>query len=167
MISHAQAERVRTMSERFNLPITLDFFSSYAPQNETSPRVYRPTRMRIHRSCHRCNTVFRGSRVCAVCQHQVCTLCQTSPRRRPDSWEPSEPEQPPPAVDVQADNLHDIHQHIVWMRASQTSGQPFVRKLPRQRVRRTCHACSTLFPPGGKICNTCYHARCVDCPRFP
>lgn len=46
-------------------------------------------------------------------------------------------------------------------------GQPLVRKKPMQRVRRTCHECSTMFVAGAKVCTGCGHVRCVDCPRDP
>jgi len=36
-----------------------------------------------------------------------------------------------------------------------------------QRVRRTCHECSTLYQPGSKVCASCQHVRCADCPRDP
>lgn len=49
---------------------------------------------------------------------------------------------------------------------SKTGGQELVYKKPRQRVRRTCHDCAQLFPPGSKICQ-CGHIRCTDCPRDP
>lgn len=42
-----------------------------------------------------------------------------------------------------------------------------VHKKPRQRVRRTCHECETLFLSGNKTCDKCGHVRCTDCPRDP
>jgi hypothetical protein len=42
-----------------------------------------------------------------------------------------------------------------------------VYKKPRQRVRRSCHECDTLFKSGSKKCDKCGHARCTDCPRDP
>lgn len=41
-----------------------------------------------------------------------------------------------------------------------------VHKEIRMRVHRTCHRCTTAYGPD-KICLTCGHRRCKQCPRFP
>jgi hypothetical protein len=56
---------------------------------------------------------------------------------------------------------------FVLKKPSKTGGQDLVHKKPRQRVRRTCHECSTLFTTGTKQCAKCDHTRCTDCPRDP
>jgi len=68
---------------------------------------------------------------------------------------------------IEADDYEGLKRIWVLTRPSKTGGQELVRKKPLQRVRRTCHDCSTLFLPGNKICNICGHVRCEDCPRDP
>jgi hypothetical protein len=50
---------------------------------------------------------------------------------------------------------------------SRTGGQDVIYKAIRQRVRRTCHQCQTLFPGTSTVCESCGHIRCRSCPREP
>jgi hypothetical protein len=164
MRSQAQMERLRKVTERYNLPMPREYVTCYGPEKEQN-RVHRPTRMRIHRSCHRCNTMFRGSKICARCEHRACVLCQATPRPRYISWDPVVDD--PLAVDLEADDYHGLQEQLVISRANRTSSQHLVRKELRQRVRRTCHSCQTLFTSKNKICTNCQHVCCTECPRFP
>ncbi|KAG9673262.1 hypothetical protein KCU95_g16837, partial [Aureobasidium melanogenum] len=47
------------------------------------------------------------------------------------------------------------------------SGVQRVYRKPRQRVRYTCHECSTPFQSHNRICGKCAHARCSDCRDRP
>ncbi|CAD0108666.1 unnamed protein product [Aureobasidium uvarum] len=42
-----------------------------------------------------------------------------------------------------------------------------VYRKPRQRVRYTCHECSTPFRSHGRECDKCRHERCLDCRDKP
>ncbi|KAI4727087.1 hypothetical protein E4T49_05136 [Aureobasidium sp. EXF-10728] len=42
-----------------------------------------------------------------------------------------------------------------------------VYRKPRQRVRYTCHECSTPFRSHGRECDKCGHERCLDCRDGP
>jgi RNA polymerase subunit RPABC4/transcription elongation factor Spt4 len=50
---------------------------------------------------------------------------------------------------------------------SRTGGQDVIYKAIKQRVRRTCHQCQTLFPGISTVCESCGHIRCKSCPREP
>lgn len=41
-----------------------------------------------------------------------------------------------------------------------------VEKPIRMRIHRTCHVCSTSYG-ANKICASCGHERCGQCPRYP
>ncbi|EZF74561.1 hypothetical protein H105_03762 [Trichophyton soudanense CBS 452.61] len=56
---------------------------------------------------------------------------------------------------------------IILTIPSRTGGQDLVRKPVRQRVRRTCHVCNTLFEGAATECLNCHHLRCKKCPRDP
>ncbi|KAI5212220.1 hypothetical protein E4T42_01328 [Aureobasidium subglaciale] len=47
------------------------------------------------------------------------------------------------------------------------SGVQRVYRKPRQRVRYTCHECSTPFHNHKRICDNCTHERCLDCRDQP
>lgn len=164
--SRAQMERLRKVTERYNLPIPNEYATFYGPEKEPH-RVHRPTRMRIHRTCHRCNAMFRGARICPQCQHQACALCQATPQPRYlSSWDPIVDD--PLAVDLEVDDYHGMQQQVVVTRAANRANpQLLVRKELRQRVRRTCHSCQTLFTSRNRICTNCQHFCCTECPRFP
>lgn len=50
---------------------------------------------------------------------------------------------------------------------SPTGGQDLVHRKPRQRVRRFCHMCQTMYANKSKECANCSHIRCKKCPRDP
>lgn len=47
------------------------------------------------------------------------------------------------------------------------SGVQRVYRKPRQRVRYTCHECSTPFQSHNRMCEKCGHARCLECRDRP
>ncbi|KAH8201279.1 hypothetical protein TruAng_004523 [Truncatella angustata] len=54
---------------------------------------------------------------------------------------------------------------IVVTRPSKTGGQPLVHKQTRMRIRRNCHRCNTTFTSSTRVCQSCGHRRCDDCPK--
>jgi hypothetical protein len=122
--------------------------------------------MRIHRNCHLCNTIFGRSRTC-TCGHNRCKLCPRYPLKK-DKSAPMEGAGALAASGyIEVDDFASMTDNHVLTIPSRTGGQVLVRKKPVQRVRRTCHECSTLFKSGVKICTLCNHRRCADCPRDP
>lgn len=163
--SQLEADRARRLGERFKLP-DLSAWKSPHPEKELV-RVQKPIRMRIHRTCHKCDTPFGGTKVC-VCGHSRCTACPRYPPRKDKTI--TKPAKSPARSDViEVDHYHSLYraEDYVLTMPSRTGGQALVRKKPVQRVRRTCHECSTTFQSGSKVCAQCTHRRCVDCPRDP
>jgi len=165
MRSQIEADRAKKLSERFAM--TIDSMHS-GPDREIS-RVEKPIRMRIHRTCHRCNATFRGSKVCSECEHVRCKACPRYPLKKPERKEKGPAMAAvASATAIEPDTYWGMREQICLTRPStRPGGQPLVRKEPKQRVRRTCHECQTLFTGGNKTCISCSHVRCVDCPRDP
>lgn len=99
--------------------------------------IRRPIRMRVRRTCHRCDTLFvHGVKVCAKCKHNRCRSCPRDPKKN----------KPPGYYDHQ-DPIDDDIFH--------TPGRPRrTYKKPRRRVRWTCGKCDQLFK-GEKCCTNC------------
>jgi hypothetical protein len=163
------AERARKLGERFSVTIDPQRFSSKKVEREVY-RIEKPIRMRIHRQCHKCDTIFGGNKICASCDHVRCKSCPRSPPKKAEKKDkkPAKPVDVPGVLELEADTYWNLQQETVLTRPNPKPGrQPLVRKKPMQRVRRTCCECSTLFTANSKTCASCSHGRCVDCPRDP
>ncbi|KUJ06853.1 uncharacterized protein LY89DRAFT_399097 [Mollisia scopiformis] len=166
MRSQIDADRARKLGERF--AITVEPLST-GPDKQTY-RIEKPIRMRIHRSCHRCNTTFGNNKICAQCEHTRCKQCPRYPAKKTEKKEkgPSTTSAPIVVGGIEPDTYYGLREQLILTKPNpKPNAQPLVRKKPMQRVRRTCHSCSSLFPPGIKTCATCQHIRCADCPRDP
>jgi hypothetical protein len=170
MRSQIAAERANKLNQRFKLPM-LEANEFLAVPDKEAIRIEKPIRVRIHRTCHKCQTTFGGNKVCASCQHPRCPMCPRYPVKRPktEGAKGRKNEAPEASVEgyIEPDTYWGMREPFVLTKPSRTGEQLLVRKKPMQRVRRTCHACSTLFPPGTKLCSNCGHVRCTDCPRDP
>jgi len=168
--SEVDADRARKLGERFKLNIEPNEWT-IARAEKTAFRIEKPIRMRVHRTCHRCTATFGGSKECPICHHTRCSKCPRYPPKKDKSAQKGKESTGATtgwmAGDIEVDKYLSLSEHIVLTIPSKTGGQPLVRKKPMQRVRRTCHVCTTLFPGGTKICSTCSHIRCTDCPRDP
>lgn len=186
VISHwgaIQEERTRGLFAKYGLPLSQ---CDLRPVDASVQRVVKPIRMRVRRSCHRCQTVFGVARVCVNCQHTRCKSCPRHPAPKPK--EDSEAvlrnllaqKGKMPLYRQQGQGQTQTHRetqgqgqkqprpgHYVLKLPSRTGGQDLVRKPIRQRVRRTCHRCQTTFASGSKQCSECQHVRCKKCPRDP
>jgi len=164
--SQIDIERARKLAERFAL--TIEPFPA-RPEKE-SYRIEKPIRMRIHRSCHVCDTTFGSNKACAKCEHVRCKQCPRYPvkkeKKPEDKGKGKEGATAVGAIEV--DTYYGLREQLPLTKPSNKPGaQPLVRKKPMQRVRRTCHECQTLFAAGVKTCSNCDHVRCTDCPRDP
>jgi hypothetical protein len=165
--SQIDTERARKLAERFAL--TVEPFPS-RPEKE-SYRIEKPIRMRIHRTCHVCDTTFGSNKVCAKCEHVRCKQCPRYPVKKDKKPEDKGKAKEGAAAvvgGIEVDTYYGLREQLQLTKPSQKPGaQPLVRKKPMQRVRRTCHECQTLYAAGVKICSNCGHVRCTDCPRDP
>lgn len=166
-------ERAKKLGERFGLDINPSEWQTTST-DETVLRMDKPIRMRVRRSCHRCNTTFSTAKECPNCQHVRCSKCTRYPRKRTEAELIASRERRAAIIQANKENApiipdYDLsrHQNIVLKRPSKTGGQDLVHKKPRQRVRRTCHECHNIFRTGSKTCEKCSHIRCTDCPRDP
>ncbi|KKK13334.1 hypothetical protein ARAM_002002 [Aspergillus rambellii] len=171
MFSHwgaFQEEKARVLFAKYGMTIESGEWrsSSDAPVQ----RVTKPIRMRVRRTCHRCQTTFGPDKVCMNCQHVRCKKCPRYP--------PAKPKDP-------KEQAGTALQAILTQRAqkpiakeprpkepkltipSRTGGQDLVHKPVRQRIRRTCHRCNTVFAAHATECSNCNHIRCTDCHRDP
>lgn len=170
-----QQEKARALFIKYGF--TLEPGEWKSPTDLQLTRVTKPVRMRVRRTCHRCETTFGPDKVCINCQHPRCKKCPRSPpaREKDPNEYPSLPKSNIP--EIQARHLggtpYTPHLRLTGNPAaplgipSRSGGPDFVNKTVRQRVRRTCHACETVFAPGSKECASCSHIRCKKCPRQP
>ncbi|KAG5998213.1 hypothetical protein E4U43_002484 [Claviceps pusilla] len=169
-------ERARKLGERYGAVFEPTDFLNMAP-TETVHRVDKPIRMRVRRVCHRCNTTFAAKNECSKCRHVRCDQCpRHSPSKGAEAADTS-----PDLEEMEAEAVVEANHEnsailadLFWgdyqpqlKRPSKTGGQDLVHRKPRQRVRRTCHECETIYKPGSKNCLDCGHIRCTDCPRDP
>jgi hypothetical protein len=167
-------ERAKKLGERYGLDIKPSEWQSGSP-DETVLRMDKPIRMRVRRTCHKCNATFSSAKECPNCQHARCTKCTRYPPKRTEAEIVASRERRAAIIKANKENAPIIPDYtyaykekkIVLTRPSKTGGQDLVHKKPRQRVRRTCHECSTLYISGNKTCEKCGHIRCTDCPRDP
>jgi hypothetical protein len=164
-------ERARKLGERFGLEIQK---SEWHSTEGDALRIEKPIRMRVRRTCHKCNAVFGVAKECPNCQHSRCTKCSRYPPHRTE--EEKVASRARRAAIIKANKEHapiipdysfDAKEDFVLKRPSKTGGQDLIYKKPRQRIRRNCHECGTLFVTGSKNCENCAHVRCTDCPRDP
>lgn len=156
-----QTERAQRLGERFNLPISPETFTTFGSDAEPV-WLERPARPRIRTTCHECDTASSAGRFCAACAHPRCPECPRRPATTSavPSGENKENRQ---AGALEGDDTHGRQA----ARPARPAEPLLVKKKIMQRVRRTCHLCATLYAPGSRICPSCTHPRCVDCPRDP
>lgn len=174
MISHwsaVQQAKAQALFAKYGLSLEPGEWKS--PSDMTVQRVTKPIRMRVRRTCHRCQTTFGPDRVCVNCQHTRCKKC---PRYPAPKSKPAEPEQgavralpeEKKARDARPVELPRTTQKAELTIPSRSGGQDLVRRPVRQRVKRTCHECESLFPTEDATeCINCGHLRCKICPRDP
>ncbi|KAJ5159901.1 uncharacterized protein N7482_006905 [Penicillium canariense] len=172
--SAMQQEKARVLFAKYGL--TLEPGEWKSPTDLQLTRVTKPIRMRVRRTCHRCETTFGPEKVCVNCQHPRCKKC---PRFPPQCEKDDEHSRVPRAkiseIRARQPGSLPITPHLKLTgnpaapltMPSRTGGEDLVRKQVMQRVRRRCHSCQTAFAPGSKECLSCSHVRCKKCPREP
>lgn len=155
-----QEEKAKAVFAKYGL--TLEPGEWTTPVTGGAPRVEKQVRMRIHRTCHRCQTTFGSDKVCSHCQHTRCKKCPGYPTSK--SKVPKDKGIAAGGVVVDDGMTKNDGASKMPPRAS---GKEMTRKAPTQRVRRTCHECQTLFAGKAVECQNCKHKRCAKCPRDP
>ncbi|KAE8146796.1 hypothetical protein BDV25DRAFT_161691 [Aspergillus avenaceus] len=162
-----QEEKARALFAKYGL--TLEPGEWRTTTDTAVQRVVKPIRMRVRRTCHRCQTTFGPDKLCTNCQHVRCTKCpRYPPAKTQENTETAlqtiltgkgkEPvgRQPKPKPKAAPLTI-----------PSRTGGQDLIHKTVKQRVRRFCHRCNTTFDPDATECHNCNHTRCKKCPRDP
>ena len=168
--SQIDAERANKLGQRHKLPKIEPHEFPSRPDKEAL-RIEKPIRVRIHRTCHKCQTTFGANKICASCQHPRCSTCPRYPAAKDKTevgkGKDNAARKAPAEGVIEPDTFRSVREQYVLTLPSRNGRQALVRKKPMQRIRRTCHSCSTLFPVGVRICPNCQHVRCTDCPRDP
>ncbi|CAI7623668.1 unnamed protein product [Penicillium glandicola] len=170
--STTQHEKARALFAKYGL--TVDTSEWKTPPDLQITRVTKPIRMRVRRTCHRCETTFGADKVCVNCQHTRCTKCPRYPPARSDDGEPTLKSKYPDSY-IQRSQLFPRDSHLKLSTTKQvsikmsspTGGPDFVQRPVRQRIHRYCHLCASVFTPGSKECSSCSHVCCKICPRDP
>ncbi|KAF4159794.1 hypothetical protein CNMCM6936_009152 [Aspergillus lentulus] len=133
--SAIQEEKARALFAKYGL--TIESGEWKTPSDMTVQRVAKPIRMRVRRTCHRCETTFGPDKVCVNCQHIRCTKCPRHTSSKPNDQAQNALET------IRAAQGHRPPRHkskeLQLTIPSRTGGQDLVLKPIRQRVRRTCH----------------------------
>ncbi|EFW14189.1 hypothetical protein D8B26_002443 [Coccidioides posadasii str. Silveira] len=162
--SSMREEKARALFAKYGLTLEPGEWVTPRSAKENVDRVEKPIRMRVRRNCHRCLTTFGPEKVCVGCSHIRCKKCF----RYPPAKSKEECEAKGKAREVEKiEEIQPKEKKFVLTIPSRTGGQDLVRKPIMQRVRRTCHMCSTLFIGSATECQNCHHIRCKKCPRDP
>lgn len=155
------AERAQALFKKHGL----DVKPSDLPLATTLPaeRVQKDIRMRVHRTCHKCDTPFGPDKTCLECSHKRCKRCPRHPVKKSKDKGKEKVTAKTTAPGYKK-RKGDIAYGITI--PGRRGGQDLVHKPVRQRVHRKCHRCETDFGPE-KVCPKCKHNRCKKCPRSP
>ncbi|KAF3483105.1 uncharacterized protein GIQ15_02429 [Arthroderma uncinatum] len=136
--------------------------TSAQPPREVE-RVEKPIRMRVRRNCHRCLATFGADKGKERSQKKIVSVAGGAGGTR-DRDRDRERER---ERERDEGRKTTCPEKIMLTIPSRTGGQDLVHKPVRQRVRRTCHICNTLFEGNATECLNCNHIRCKKCPRDP
>ncbi|KAL1656017.1 hypothetical protein SLS61_001581 [Didymella pomorum] len=150
-----QLERARQLFAKYGLTFESDDLFRTGASAPLVPRVEKAIRMRVHRSCHKCGTLYGHDKNCVQCDHKRCKQCPRYPKKKTagEKKEKEASEQP---------------KKKKVLTLTTRNGNELTYQPATQRVRRTCHKCEALFvPPTATSCESCNHVRCTKCPREP
>ncbi|KAG8527617.1 uncharacterized protein KY384_007770 [Bacidia gigantensis] len=135
-----QEEKVRAMFAKYNM--SLDAGDWKPTFKQDTPRVEKKVRMRVHRTCHRCQTQFGVDKICNNCNHARCKKCPRYPLAKKEK---------------------ELRTKDGSTAVASDTG--YVKKPVTQRSRRICHKCQTPFKSKTSACEKCQHERCEECRR--
>ncbi|KAJ0425616.1 hypothetical protein BJY00DRAFT_308350 [Aspergillus carlsbadensis] len=160
-----QEEKARVLFAKYGL--TLEPGEWKAVSDVPVQRVTKSIRMRVRRTCHRCQTTFGPDKVCVNCQHVRCKKCPRHPPPKPKDKKEQAGSALQTIIAQKTEAVQPKPKELQLTIPSRTGGQDLIRKPARQRVRRTCHRCNTVFAAHATECSSCKHVRCKICPRDP
>ncbi|KAL8718424.1 MAG: hypothetical protein Q9225_004436 [Loekoesia sp. 1 TL-2023] len=124
-----QEERARALFAKYGL--TLEPGEWTSPIKPDAERVEKKIRMRVHRTCHHCQTTFGPDKICSNCKHNRCKKCPRFPTKREKGQKGKEI-----ATAAIGDTALNLKSLTI---SSRTTGKQVTYKPVTQRVRRTCH----------------------------
>ncbi|KAH9874364.1 hypothetical protein IAQ61_003553 [Plenodomus lingam] len=168
-----QQERARALFAKYGL--TLDAHDWIVPSApcSTVQRVEKAIRLRVHRSCHRCGTMYGADKTCRQCEHKRCKKCPRYPKKKTTTTTTTTNTTAMADKDKDKEKggdkeVADKIKRRKVLTITTRAGTELAYQPPRQRVRRTCHKCEALFSPStATVCEACKHVRCTQCPREP
>ncbi|MCJ1335397.1 hypothetical protein MMC09_000667 [Bachmanniomyces sp. S44760] len=187
--THAlQVEKARALFARYGLTLQPEDWSP--PNQGDAARVEKGVRMRVRRTCHRCDATFGANeKTCGQCQHTRCKKCPRYPAKRSKEGKEAKEKSSggivvvgaPPLKQKEKENVMGKQPAIISVQYAETvqglrkpsnkkiGNEDLARRPARQRIKRTCHKCSTIFVGKSKECakEGCGHLRCARCPREP
>lgn len=153
-----QQERARALFAKYGLTLEAHDFIAAPASMPAVQRVEKSIRMRVHRSCHRCGTIYGSEKVCLQCEHKRCKKCPRYPKKKTAAG----------SENLQEKDDAEKPKRRRVLTVTTKAGNELAYQKPQQRIRRTCHKCETLFVPStATICEQCRHIRCTKCPREP
>jgi hypothetical protein len=72
-----QSNAARHLAQKYSIGLDISDWKI----TEVAERFEKPIRMRIHRTCHVCNTSYGTDRTCASCSHKRCKKCPRYPKK--------------------------------------------------------------------------------------
>jgi len=155
--SALQQERARALFAKYGLTLeTPDWLGTAgAAPVANAQRVEKPIRMRVRRTCHRCNASFGADRICTSCDHKRCKKC---PRYPPKKGKAKKEKEPEPVKLAEG--------RVRAYAPGPLTAEVKAAGLVTPRTKRTCHKCDTEFVPrSARVCPNCAHLQCVKCPK--
>lgn len=186
--SARQEEKARMLFAKYGMTLGPDEWTRSVTSD--AERIEKKVRVRIKRTCHRCQTTYGADKVCNNCQHRRCKKCPRYPTKRVKEVQQQKDDKPKEKATAAADK--NPKQQLLSIKSRRTgqdmqfgpkldkwsggySGDPEQtypmalrqRKKVRIRIRWKCHDCQEIFLAPDKICAKCGHERCSECPRDP
>ncbi|KAI9883011.1 MAG: hypothetical protein M1823_005235 [Watsoniomyces obsoletus] len=171
--SALQQERARALFEKYGMTLEPHEWAT-STAGDRVERVQKPIRMRVHRTCHRCQTTFGVDRVCVQCGHKRCKACPRYPVKKPKHAQDKkddgkvagaiEAKKEAAGADAGAGPSSKKYHLTIPARGDK---QDRVRRDVVQKVHRMCHRCERQFEHRQQTCEGCGHVRCTKCPRDP
>ena len=134
------------MFAKYNM--TLEAGEWTSPFKSDVLMVEKKVRVRVHRTCHRCQSQYGVDRVCQNCSHTRCKKC---------------PRYPAPKKDAKGKGA--AAGAVGTSTAAKGDGDG--KRLATQRAGVACHKCQTTFGANSFQCEKCKHVRCPQCPPDP
>ena len=159
--NNLQEEKARSLFAKYGM--TLEPGEWTPAMKGNTERVEKKVRMRVHITCHRCQTMFGAEKSCNNCEHFRCKQCSRYPAPKKKALEGKGLAVEGIGVD---DGTTQKSPNALTM-PHRATGKELSRRSATQRVRRTCHKCENLFAGKATQCENCKHLRCPQCPRDP